>query len=136
LKATFIDAGVLIAAFRGNTDVAHRALEILDDPDRSFVSSDFVRLEVLPKALFHQQSDEIAFYEAFFQEVKQWVETDSLLTEAAFDLAAEHGLAALDALHATAALRAGAAEMITTERSVTPLHRVSGIKIRTIHPRG
>ncbi len=136
MKATFVDAGVLIAAFRGNTEVAHRALEILDDPDRSFVSSDFVRLEVLPKALFHQQSDEAAFYEAFFQEVEHWVQTDPLLIKAAFSLAAQHGLAALDALHATAALRAEVAEMITTERSVTPLHRVTGIKVKTIHPKG
>jgi len=134
LKPTFVDAGVLIAAFRGNTDVARRALEILDDPDRSFVSSDFVRLEVLPKALFYQRSEEVSFYETFFQEVEQWIETDPRLTEAAFDLAAEYGLSALDALHATAALRSGAAEMVTTERSVTPLHRVAGIKIKTLHP--
>lgn len=127
---------MLIAAFRGNADVAHRALEILDDPARSFAASDFVRLEVLPKALFYQRSDEVAFYEAFFQEVDQWVKIDSLLINAAFGLAAEHGLSALDALHATAALRIGAAEMITTERSSTPLHRVTEITIKTIHPKG
>ena len=114
--------------------MAHRALEVLDDPDRSFASSDLVRLEVLPKAIFHQRLDEIAFYEAFFEEVEHWIETDSLLTNAALDLAGKHGLSALDALHATAALRVNASEMITTERPSTPLHRVTGITIKTIHP--
>jgi len=39
LRLTFIDAGVLIAAFRGEPSIAYRALEILDDPERLFVSS-------------------------------------------------------------------------------------------------
>jgi predicted nucleic acid-binding protein len=43
LKITFIDAGVLIAASRGSTDMARRALEILDDPGRSFASSAFAQ---------------------------------------------------------------------------------------------
>lgn len=63
---TFIDAGVLIAAARGRTEVSAEALAILDDPDRSFASSEFVRLEVLPKALFNRKSAEAEFYLEFF----------------------------------------------------------------------
>lgn len=51
-KRTYVDAGVLIAAARGKDDVAVKAIQILDDPDREFVSSPFLRLEVLPKAVY------------------------------------------------------------------------------------
>jgi uncharacterized protein (DUF433 family) len=43
-------------------------MEILDDPDRTFATSDFVRLEVLPKSIFHRRELESAFYEVFFAE--------------------------------------------------------------------
>jgi hypothetical protein len=45
--------GVLIAAARGTTEVSARAMAIFDDPARSFASSEFIRLEVLPKSLFN-----------------------------------------------------------------------------------
>ena len=44
---TFVDSGVLITAARGSGESAHDALAILDDPDREFVSSFFIRLEVI-----------------------------------------------------------------------------------------
>jgi hypothetical protein len=69
---TFIDAGVLIAAARGQTEVSAEAMAVLDDPNRSFASSEFVRLEVLPKALFNRKSDEAEFYDAFFRAVAHW----------------------------------------------------------------
>ncbi len=66
MKLTFIDSGVLIAAVRRTDEVARRAMEVLDDPDRAFASSVFVRLEVLPKALYNNSRVEAEFYEAFF----------------------------------------------------------------------
>lgn len=62
-KKTYIDAGVLIAAVRGRDDVATRAMQVLDDPDREFVSSPFLRLEVLPKAVYGKRQAEVEFYE-------------------------------------------------------------------------
>lgn len=64
---TFLDAGVLIVAYRGEPAIRKRALEILDESDREFVTSDFVRLEIVPKAVYHKRPDEVAFYEAFFR---------------------------------------------------------------------
>jgi hypothetical protein len=46
MNLTFIDAGVLIAAARGSTVQASRAMGILDDPEREFAASAFPRLEV------------------------------------------------------------------------------------------
>ena len=69
MTITFVDAGVLIAAARGQADVSARAMAILDDPNRSFASSNFVRLEVLPKALFNRKTTEAEFYNEFFRAV-------------------------------------------------------------------
>ncbi|HEY6141146.1 MAG TPA: hypothetical protein VI670_25605 [Thermoanaerobaculia bacterium] len=43
MKLTFVDAGVLIAAARGGNIQAGRAMDILDDPERQFASSPFLR---------------------------------------------------------------------------------------------
>jgi predicted nucleic acid-binding protein len=53
MTRTFVDAGVLIAAATGRQPALYRrAIAILDDPVRDFVASDFLRLEVLPKAIY------------------------------------------------------------------------------------
>jgi predicted nucleic acid-binding protein len=59
MKRVYIDANVLIAAFQGEEHVAQRALRVLDDPDLKLVSSDYLRLEVLPKPTFHRRQEEI-----------------------------------------------------------------------------
>jgi predicted nucleic acid-binding protein len=134
LTLTFIDAGVLIAAVRGTPAIARTAIEILDDDQRTFASSDFVRLEVLPKPLFHRKTEESAFYEAFFAAVTDWARWDDSLLQEAFSLASRSGLSALDALHAAAAISVGADEIVTTEKAGRPIHRISELHIRTIHP--
>jgi predicted nucleic acid-binding protein len=60
MRLTFVDAGVLIAAARGGSEQAARAMEILDDPDREFAASPFLRLEVLPQATFNKRTAEAA----------------------------------------------------------------------------
>lgn len=52
MTRTYIDSSVLIAAARATDALAVSALAYLDDPQRSFVSSEFVRLEVLPKPVY------------------------------------------------------------------------------------
>lgn len=134
MALTFIDSGVLIAAVRGTGDIARRAMEVLDDPQRTFASSPFVRLEVLPKALFHGKDGEAAFYRAFFEVVQQWAEPGPGLVDQAFSEAARGNLAAQDALHVAAAAAVGAEELITTEKVGKPIFGVRSVKVRTIHP--
>jgi predicted nucleic acid-binding protein len=69
---TFIDAGVLIYAARSQGEIAEKALQILEDENREFASSIFLKLEVLPKAIYNHQKSEVKFYEAFFEEVSYW----------------------------------------------------------------
>ena len=66
-------AGVLIAAARGSSIIPVRAHAILDDAERTFVTSDYIRMEVLPKALYHRQSQEVLLYERFFARAIQIV---------------------------------------------------------------
>ncbi|MDB9475075.1 hypothetical protein [Dolichospermum circinale] len=69
---TFIDAGVLIYAARSQGEIAEKALQILEDENREFASSIFLKLEVLPKAIYNHQKSEVKFYEAFFEKVSYW----------------------------------------------------------------
>jgi hypothetical protein len=132
-KRTFLDSGVLIAAARGTDDTALLALQILDDPDRKFVSSVFVKLEVLPKAIYNGFREEAAFYQSFFEnDVEIWVSLSNDLTKLAQQQAEKFGLSALDSLHVAAAISAGADEFVTTEKPGKPLHRVRDFKMISV----
>ena len=133
-KVTFVDAGVLIAAARGANIEAARAMEILDDPGREFAASSFLRLEVLPRALFNKREAEVAFYEAFFSTVQRWARDLDAVLEIAMREASTNGLEAMDALHVAAAVSVGASELITTERPSRSIHRTRAIQVLTIHP--
>jgi predicted nucleic acid-binding protein len=134
LKRTFIDSGVLIAAAIGTPDISSRAREVLDDPDREFVSSDFVRLEVSPKAMYQRRDGEAAFYAAFFHSVAVWVPVSDGLINLAFDQATRFGLSALDALHVAAGMESNCEELVTTEKPGRPMHRVGMVQVVSIYP--
>src|SRR5277367_3658280 len=98
-------------------------MRVLDDPDRAFVSSVFVKLETLPKATFNRQEAERKFYDAFFDEISKWAEVDGALVRVALDEACKAGLSAMDALHLAAAHRTGCGEFVTAEKRTKPLFR-------------
>ena len=127
---TFIDASVLITAARGVENLSARAVQVLDDPDRVFVASDFLRLEVLPKALHFGRQAEVEFYEAFFSSVVRFVATSRRLVEEAAAEAAQAGLSAVDALHVAAAKRARCDELVTAEQPTKALFRVTNLSGR------
>jgi predicted nucleic acid-binding protein len=129
---TFLDAGVLIAAIRGTPEVADRAMGLLNDPERLFVSSDSVQLEVLPKAVYFRHTAEASFYRAYFASVAEMVPVSQALVSQASEEAQQAGLATMDALHVAAARAGEAAEFITVERPGKPLFRVEGLSIHTL----
>jgi predicted nucleic acid-binding protein len=129
---TFVDAGVLIAAARGHANVSAKAMAILDDPNRSFASSEFIRLEVMPKALFNRKNDEAEFYREFFDAVAHWPASIDAIVRHAYEIGVRHGMAALDALHVAAAVSIGAEELVTTEKPGKPLHRAADIRINSL----
>ena len=52
MMRTYVDANILITAFRGSDAGSDAAIQVLGDPRRLFVSSTFLRLETLRKPLF------------------------------------------------------------------------------------
>ena len=132
MTLTYIDSGVLITASRGENAIAEKALTVLSDETRTFASSEFVKLEVLPKAIYNKQLAEAAFYEVFFNSVTGWATNLNDAIHNAYQIALDYGIAAMDALHVAAALQIGAAEIITTERPSKPIHRVTLIHVISV----
>jgi hypothetical protein len=80
---TCIDAHILIAAATGRSALYDRAWAMLDDLERLFLTSAFVRLEVMPKAVYVQHQDEHDVYVNFFTNLAEFVPcSDTLLTQA------------------------------------------------------
>lgn len=131
MKPTYVDADVLIAAAKGTEAFSESALEVLDDPDRAFVCSDYLRLEVLPNAVYFGNTATRDFYEEFFRAVIHWVPSSPEFSARAFGLACRYGLGAVDALHVAAA-EAGGAELITAEEPTKPMLRVVSPRVVSI----
>jgi predicted nucleic acid-binding protein len=125
---TFLDSGVLLSAARSVSRDRERSLQVLEDPQRVFVTSPFVHLEVSPKAIFYKKLLEQAFYRAYF-EAAEWVDDVSAIEREARKDAARFGLAAMDALHVAAAKLGRADELVTTERPVKALYRSTSVRI-------
>lgn len=105
--------------------------QLLDDPDRALVASDAVRLEVQPKPCYEKRQQEIEFYDTVLGQAEhlKWC-TDTLYH--AHDLAAKHGIAAMDAIHIATALDAGVEEFVTAEKSTKPMFRVTELHMQSI----
>ena len=129
---TFLDSGVLLAAWRGET-LAAAALSIMSDDAREFVTSQLVRLELLPKARFERRLIEVRFYESHFAEAVACEPLSEVLGNAAESLAARYGLSGADAVQVAAAIRQGAREFYTSERPGKPLFRVKELRVISLH---
>lgn len=125
---TFLDSGVLLKAWRGET-LADEALTVLSDDAREFFSSQMVRLELLPKPKFEKRQEELDFYQAHFDEVVAFEPLSEELGKEAERLAARYGLAGPDALQIAAAIRQGADEFVTSEKPGKPMFRVREIRV-------
>lgn len=129
---TFLDSGVLLAAWRGER-LSAAALSLMADDSREFVTSQMVRLELLPKPLFERRPREVEFYEHHFAEAVSCEPLSTELGEDAERLAARYGLSGADALQVAAALRQGAEEFYTSEKPGKPLFRVKELKVVSLH---
>lgn len=124
MTRTFLDSGVLLTGWKGKEDDRAQAIRVMEDTQRKFVSSQIIRLELLPKPTFFKNKDELAFYDSHFSDLKgEAMLTESLGNEA-LALGKRYGLAAADALNVAAAIRLEADEFVTTEVPGKPLFRV------------
>jgi hypothetical protein len=125
---TFLDAGVLITAYNARRDIERQAAEVLDDKNRVFLSSPFVRHEVCPKALFNKRNLEYRFYKEYFQRATMCDDVNLILERAGRE-AARSGINAMDSLHIAAAHLLKADEFITTEKPGKSIYRTSLVPI-------
>ena len=133
MKRTYVDSGVLIAAARGKGRLGDRALEIIcDTASREFISSDYVRLETVPKPTYFGRAAEVRFYEEFFSTVATWLPFDSTHLEIAFEEACKSGLSSVDAVHVVLASLAGCDELVTSEKPTAAIHRTARVRIVSI----
>lgn len=127
---TFLDSGVLITAHRGEPIGMKKALSILQDPDRVFLTSPFLYLETVPKAVYFRRESELAFYRIYFNDPSvEWCRDIEGNHEMALREANESGLGAIDALHVAAAHLLRADELITVEGAEKAIYRTSSVKI-------
>lgn len=125
---TFLDSGVLIAAFNSPPHLSELALQMLEDPNRLFLTSPFVRLEVLPKAIFNKQAAEARFYESFFARAIVARDLAAIFTLGEKE-AATSGVGSMDSLHVADAHLLKAHKFVTTEKPGKSIHRSSLIKV-------
>jgi predicted nucleic acid-binding protein len=129
---TFLDSGVLISAWKRG-EFHERAMSMMGDETRDFLTCENVKLEVLPKPAFEKRRSEVEFYNQHFNIASASETFSAELGEAALALAKQFGLAAGDALNLASAIRQGADEFITSELPGKPMFRVPGIKIISLH---
>jgi len=127
---TFLDAGVLITAHRGEPSLREAALGLLASPSRLFVASVFLELELLPKPTFYRRHTEVWFLREYFKRFVQEISLDLTdVVELAGREAEKSGLAALDALHLAAAHLLEVDQFVTTEHADKPIHRTALVQV-------
>lgn len=129
---TFLDTGVLIKAFCGEEKLALEAFAVIDDPDREFVASDFIKLELLPKPTFNNKKEALDFYNEYLSAVSELLEITPEITTEALTLACNHGLGAIDAIHFQTAITMNVSEFVTTEKPSKAFFKINNPLIKVI----
>jgi predicted nucleic acid-binding protein len=124
----FLDANVLIGAFKGEPDVREPAFAILNCPLLEFWYSPLLHLEVTLQAVHHKQTDELKFYEEYFVNANMYGDLNRMLEIAGPD-EKRHGISVVDAFHVGAANLSKCAFLVTTEKQTKPLFRTSLVKV-------
>ncbi len=133
-KETYLDSSVLLCALHGKGATFARAYQIVNDPSRKFLSSDYVRLEVLPKPTFYKKKEAVDFLTEFFRKARL-VASNVDITRAALGFACEYDINVFDALHLSSAVGGKAAEFVTAEQNTKPVFRATGtgVKLTSIY---
>lgn len=129
---TYLDSGILLSAWLGGSPRSLAARNLMADELRDFLSSDAVKLELLPKPAFEKRRAELDFYNDYFRNIPCEPLSAELGTEA-LALAKKYGLAAVDALHLASAIRQEADEFITSELPGKPMFRLKELKVVSLH---
>jgi len=105
------------------------ALRILTDPDRFFIASSFLVLELLPKAIYDRYAAEAEFYRAYFDSAQLWINDVGATVQIAQEESEHAGLNAMDALLVAAASQGRAEEFCTLESIDKPIYRTRLVRV-------
>jgi predicted nucleic acid-binding protein len=132
----YVDSCVLVLAAQASEgDIAIRAMEELDRPDVEYVFTALVEHEVLPNPIRNGYLDQVEFYREFLA-VATRVSCDEAEQQHAFSLRLESaGLGLVDALHLSAAARAGVQEFVTAEGPTKPMNASTPASVRPMQVR-
>ncbi len=61
----YLDAGILIEAASGKGQAAEIAIALLRDPTRTFLSSPYLDLELLPQTILNKRSSQEQFLQRY-----------------------------------------------------------------------
>jgi predicted nucleic acid-binding protein len=128
---TYIDANVIINSFLDDQSLKARAKSAMFDSERDYLFSDYLWLETMPKMLYNKRFDQAATTLAFFEKAS-FVPASQQIIDKARELASKFGLAAMDALHASAAIVGGAREFLTFEKPEKPFFRIPADELLVI----
>ena len=128
---TYIDACLLMAAFKEKDARNTHALSIIRDKRRTFLASDALWMEVMPSPLRNKRTEEVAFYERFFASAQHIPMSDAIMRRAR-SLSERYFIDAMDAIHIAYAIDAGAGEFISAERLTKPMFRVLELPMTSI----
>jgi predicted nucleic acid-binding protein len=127
----FLDAGVLIAAFKGEPKIREEAFSILFCPLLDFWYSPLLKLEVTLQAIHHKQVDELRFYDEYFGLANCFGDLNRIFEVGEPD-AKRHGIPVMDAMHVAAANLAKCVALVTTEKPTKPLFRTKLVRVVSI----
>ena len=133
MARVFVDSGVLVIAARAAAG-SELALSFLKDPEHTFLTSPFVYLETVPKARYHRQRSEVAFYEEYFARA-EWTRDVSGILKQGIEIADRDGVGPMDSLHIAAAGLLKADELVTTEKPRKSIYRARTVRVRYLYRR-
>ena len=124
-RRTYLDTGVLIEAAAGKST---SALGLLKDPNRVFLSSPYLDLELLPHVIQNRRREQQEFLETYLAATKR-IEDMRAIFRVAFREASNSAVSGMDALHVAAAYLLKADEFITTEKPGKAIYRNGLVRV-------
>jgi hypothetical protein len=101
------------------------ARSILLEAGVQLICSSAVVLELIPKATFRKNFDEVVFYENLLDAVYEWIPVDETLILRSIELASTYDIAGMDSIHIAAALAGQVDQFLTTENPSKPIYRAT-----------
>jgi predicted nucleic acid-binding protein len=132
VRRTFLDTGVLLAAWDANKAFHEHAKSILEDANRDFIATSLLSLELIPHAEFGKRDREVAFMRDYLDVyVSETLEVNEQLVIEGMEVACRIDAGGIDAMHLAAAIRLNADEFITTEKESKPMYNEN--RLRVVH---